>query len=182
MRTLFRFNIQSYSDIITNSSSELFVFKNNSVEEVINILNTIYPDWRSEYQEPILFKNMSKEDQDRYIEWVADCYRWFGDYDYYYNGISWIKRTKKEQIEVFEHDVIEHYHKKFDVDNKDVPSLFENWGDYNNEYFYLRLSTVGYDIFRKKFENDIALWSLDENPNWDYQQEIEEYAERYHLG
>lgn len=43
---LFIFNIQSFSDIITNSSSELFVFNNHSrtEENIVQLLNSIYPD------------------------------------------------------------------------------------------------------------------------------------------
>lgn len=41
---LFVFKIQSSSDVITNSSSELFVFEGNTKNEVISILDSIYPN------------------------------------------------------------------------------------------------------------------------------------------
>ena len=34
-KILFEFNIQSITDIITNSSSELFVFKNRELEDLV---------------------------------------------------------------------------------------------------------------------------------------------------
>ena len=45
MKSLFIIKIQSQSDVITNSSSELFIFDDkNSKEEVIDLLNNVYPN------------------------------------------------------------------------------------------------------------------------------------------
>lgn len=44
-KILFEFNIQSITDIITNSSSELFVFKNRELEDLVLILSLIHPCW-----------------------------------------------------------------------------------------------------------------------------------------
>lgn len=43
-KILFEFNIQS----ITNSSSELFVFKNRELEDLVLILSLIHPCWNLE--------------------------------------------------------------------------------------------------------------------------------------
>lgn len=51
-KILFEFNIQSITDIITNSSSELFVFKNRELNDLILIISTIHPYWDSEYYKP----------------------------------------------------------------------------------------------------------------------------------
>ena len=40
-KILFEFNIQSITDIITNSSSELFVFKNRELEDLVLILSSL---------------------------------------------------------------------------------------------------------------------------------------------
>lgn len=47
-KILFEFNIQSITDIITNSSSELFVFKNRELEDLVLILSLIHPCWNLE--------------------------------------------------------------------------------------------------------------------------------------
>ena len=52
MNNLIIIPIQSFSDIITNSSSELFVLNtNNTIQKVKEILNSI----TSGYQDPIIF-------------------------------------------------------------------------------------------------------------------------------
>ena len=63
MKSLFIIKIQSQSDVITNSSSELFIFDDkNSKEEVIDLLNNVYPNWRDEYDEPIPFSEIDEND------------------------------------------------------------------------------------------------------------------------
>lgn len=78
--------IQSFSDIITNSSSELFVLNtNNTIQKVKEILNSI----TSGYQDPIIFNlenyNKWKEDdsfvsnlENAYFDTIKD---WFTDLD-----------------------------------------------------------------------------------------------------
>ena len=44
MKSTFAINIQSFSDIITNSSSELFCI-NDGNKEICNLLETIFKDW-----------------------------------------------------------------------------------------------------------------------------------------
>lgn len=62
MKSLFIIKIQSQSDVITNSSSELFIFNDkNSKEEVIYLLNNVYPDWRKEYDEPVPFSEVTED-------------------------------------------------------------------------------------------------------------------------
>lgn len=62
MKSLFIIKIQSQSDVITNSSSELFIFDNkNSKDEVIDLLNNVYPNWRDEYAEPVPFSEIGKD-------------------------------------------------------------------------------------------------------------------------
>ena len=63
MKSLFIIKIQSQSDVITNSSSELFIFDDkNSKEEVIELLDNVYPDWRKEYAEPVPFSEIDEND------------------------------------------------------------------------------------------------------------------------
>ena len=63
MNNLIIIPIQSFSDIITNSSSELFVLNtNNTIQKVKEILNSI----TSGYQDPIIFNLES------YNKWKED--------------------------------------------------------------------------------------------------------------
>lgn len=68
-KILFEFNIQSITDIITNSSSELFVFKNRELEDLVLILSLIHPCWNLEYNEPIQVNRMRDDELVTYLEW-----------------------------------------------------------------------------------------------------------------
>ena len=74
MNNLIIIPIQSFSDIITNSSSELFVLNtNNTIQKVKEILNSI----TSGYQDPIIFNlenyNKWKED-DSFVSNLENTY------------------------------------------------------------------------------------------------------------
>ena len=177
MKTLFVFNIQSYSDIITNSSSELFVFDSNSVQEVEKLLDDCVPGWREEYDNPIKFSDMSEERQEDYIYCVVD-YFYFDDFKY-------------ETPEAFNEAIIRRYHKLTCLPKEEIPKLFDNWNDFELDdpkdiryyYFSLRLSDYGLKVFKDKFCDDICLWSFDENPNWTRQEVLMTIGgKRYHLG
>lgn len=177
-KILFVFNIQSCSDVITNSSSELFVFNSDSVKNVKEILDHGAPGWQNEYGYPIKFSDMSEDQQIDYIDWMLnDLY--FDDFKY-------------ETPQNFNEAIIRKYHKLTCLPKEEIPKLFDNWNDFElNDstdiryyYFKLRLSDYGLKVFKDKYCDDICLWSLDENPNWDRQEKIMHFCggERYHLG
>ena len=60
-KVLFSLNIDNVIDIITNSSSELFVLKSDNKSVITALLESIYPDFRNEYEEPIQYKDMDKK-------------------------------------------------------------------------------------------------------------------------
>lgn len=176
-KILFIINVQSISDIITNSSSELFVFQKPSVKEITKLLDTYVPGWKNEYKEPILFSNMDVEDQNYYIDWVTDLPAFYC-YD--------------DDIERYNKDVIKTVHRKLCVPEDEVPSLFNNWNQpvisSNNNYtwihYNLEWSEKGLKLLRDKYKYDICLWSLYENPNYERLKQIEMLlgGKRYHLG
>ena len=91
-KILFEFNIQSITDIITNSSSELFVFKNRELEDLVLILSLIHPCWNLEYNEPIQVNRMRDDELVTYLEWVYGG----SDFDYeisyiFRMGIWWVR-------------------------------------------------------------------------------------------
>lgn len=181
MRTLFRFNIQSFSDIITNSSSELFVFQKDSVNQVIELLNRIYPAWKNEYNDPCLFKDMSIGKQLDYIDWVVDVPRNLTTFDEDGNVLSFDDALTK-----FHTNVIKVMHRNWNIKKEEVPLMFSNWDkvEYYDKkpYLFLEFSDKAVELFQSLFEDDICLWSKDENPDYKYQEIIEYFAKRYHLG
>jgi len=169
-KILFRFNIQSTSDVITNSSSELFVFKNkNSLSEVVDLLNEIYPDWEGEYLIPEQVKTMNDDDLDFYLDWVYGGNDWNAERE----GIT---RETSKQTRVA---------REF---NLDPAEIYANWDvfdpqsdDWRNKYVEFNREKL--DLVREKLsENEWALWSKDENPDYEMQEILEKYSRRYHLG
>jgi len=64
--------VQSVSDVITNSSSELFIFKDvkNGQKEVTDLLDQLsatlhgYGSWTNEYETPRLYENLDDEEKE----------------------------------------------------------------------------------------------------------------------
>jgi len=167
-KILFKFNIQSISDVITNSSSELFVFKNkSSYDEVIELLNRIYPDWRNEYEEPVQAKTL--DDLGSYLDWI------YTPWSCYEN-----KKTVTRENSIQTKLAV-----KFHLQPKDI---YENWKEWDpkadsHKLRDLRLSEKGIEMIREKMsDNEWALYSITDNPDWDYQEKLMKVASRYHLG
>jgi len=192
--------VQSYSDIITNSSSELFVFEDcKSVNEVIDTLNEIYPDWRKEYCKPATLKNNDFESVSILLDYKL--YDMKDD-----ERVEYCKRNNIEpvrygnyfeyRVKVTKDDFIKELSvaKKFAEDLGSTPErVFDNWDRYNpfaswDDEEELELETYptmtiyGIGLYQEKYGKHVLLWSKDENPNWDYQKKLMKIATRYHLG
>jgi len=109
MRKVFNFIISSAVDVITNSSSELFVFKGKEKSIVEELIKEIYQDYLNEYKPLKSLEELTEREIDYYLD---------------YSG--------KSKAEL------------------------------NNQMYFL--------------------FSLNENPDWDHQQDLMEIADRYHLG
>ena len=174
-KILFSFRIQSYSDIITNSSSELFVFDKDSIKTVIELLDFYVRGWREEYEEPIKFCDLDPERQVDYIYWVSPPV------------YGWNFETEEE----FQEYLIRTYHRCLCIPKEEVPKIFEDWkvekpNSTDFEYYVKRkhFSEYGLSLLKDKYSDDICLYSIDENPNYDRQETISTFCDgrRYHLG
>ena len=206
MKSLFIIKIQSQSDVITNSSSELFIFDDkNSKEEVIELLDNVYPDWRKEYAEPIPFSEIKENDlwylfPDSHFDIEGDFHRIICDH---------IKESKvpyKDFIETSEcNELLKEFNKNLKTGKYNLlevelareyglePEVF--WTNFDDlkveikgeEWKYidcpfLEISEEGKEALIKANSNSWLLYSLDENPNWDHQEDLMEIATRIHLG
>lgn len=158
-RILFDINIQSFSDIITNSSSELFVFKVMLKEELISILDRVYPEWRTEYYEPQYVSELSKSSFDTYL------YNKLG-----LDGFYW-SIDKNEYLLNLKYKL---YELGF---NGEMNTLFKNYEEQQD----LILTPEGKQILKRKLKDDIVLFSIDDNPNEHYQRILAKLGDRYHL-
>lgn len=157
-KVLFTLNIDNIIDIITNSSSELFVLKSDSKEVISNLLETIYPNFREEYDEPIQYKDMNEDDFKSCIHWL---YGW---------------SNKKEDCEVFPGFTFEELFEKspYNHEWRETEYIWKNGVLEDNK-----------DRIIKAIDPNNQLWflySIDENPDWDMQEELMTIGTRYHLG
>lgn len=211
MKSLFIIKIQSQSDVITNSSSELFIFNNkNSKDEVIELLDNIYPDWRDEYAEPVPFSEINENElwyllpdskydiEDRFFQIVRD-YTYINNINIsredFYNDprCNELLESFNEKLKSTKYDLPEvKFARKYGLE----PEVFWNGfndlkveirSSYNNDWNYpscprLEISEEGIKAMIDANPNTWLLYSLDENPDWDHQEDLMEIATRIHLG
>lgn len=172
MKTLFTFTVDNVIDIITNSSSELFVLEEQTLEIAKEMIANKYPDYLSEYNEIVCLRDAEPSAISTYESWVEGP--WHSNYDYR----STPEDRKKNKIRAAE--------RKAEKYGMAKTKFYTNWEDRNNDgYWYPNISAEGYRKIAKKLDPDgkiFLLFSIDENPNWEMQEELECVATRYHLG
>lgn len=174
MKTLHIFNVDNAIDIITNSSSELFILNGQSTEMVNGMIESVYPDYRNEYEEVVALKYASPDQISTYMSWIENP--WHSDWRSERNMSKEDKRARDIQK-------AEARAAKFGM----KPSLFyANWKDRNDsDWWYANISDRGLRKAAEHLDPDgtiFMLFSLDENPNWDYQEKLSDIGQRYHLG
>ena len=153
MKKIFEFNIDNTIDIITNSSSELFVLQGRTKELVESMIRNVYPNFESEYR-LVKLEECDEDDMEKYIGSAFDD-------NNYYDPLSLCRKI-----------------------NVRPTILYKNFGSYViTSYWRGELSEKGKKLLFEKFpKNTYLLFSLDENPNWDMQEQLMNIASRYHLG
>ena len=153
-RTLFTLQIHSAVSLITNSSSELFVGMYNSKKVLLDMLKSIYPSYLSEYTEPMSIHELSTDELHEYIS---------------YHYMYWSNDIQKEMCTVIP---------GFSVD--EMYDISDRWAFIKSEFVKDNKQKIinAIDPDKKMF----FMFSLDENPKWEYQEKISEIMTRYHLG
>ena len=184
MRILFQFNIQSVTDVITNSSSELFVFNKGSKEEIINLLNLIYPNWRDEYQEPISLGEMDEEELEYYFSCIQP-FNYHSNETKYSTHQTYLATTFNISPKIL-YSNWDIFDPSIKFPRKDDYKTDEDWEEAYEKYrniAHVQLADNWMDLIKPKLDLDtICLYSKSDNPNWDYQEILEGFAQRYHLG
>lgn len=160
-KTLFVLNIDNQIDLITNSSSELFVIQCDSKNQIDGLIKSVYPDYRNEYENPELLSEMSNHDINSYIDWIEHTWSLSKEEAErsLYPGISFDEMFKKQDYSWKKEDCYE------------LSDDFPN--DQNRE------KVLDYIDPNR---NTYLLYSIDENPDWDMQKELMSIGQRYHLG
>lgn len=157
-KVLFVLTVDNVIDIITNSSSELFVLKADSDKVVTELLENVYPDFREEYREPVLLSSLDAYKLDSYLDWI--------------NGWA----CPKEQCVVYDGFTFEEMYEE---------SKYQ--ADWRPTEYCIKKGFVedNFDKIIKAIDPTNSTWllySIDENPNWEMQEKLEQIATRYHLG
>lgn len=174
-------NINSVSDVITNSSSELFVIndKNTTLDHLKNIINPILDG----YYEPFVFnldtfrkwEESSEEDNSTDINaCFQTIYDWFIDLEYL-NGLTYyirdtLYKLRLEDYIKLENSLLKELYaeliKKYDTNYssyKEIEAFLQTYDEdkINKIIDYLLNSNFEYDI--RKLNGKIILLSKEEN-------------------
>lgn len=207
---IFTFNPHSMVDIITNSSSELFVFKGKSKELVEEMIRELYPDYLREYRQLVHIDELDAKWLNQYLDYHCSANHWpcspdemplIGNYTFdelYEPKRDWqtgeIERAWNGHIQYELRDNTRPPRKEKIIVNfdefKDVdPYGEEDWYDdnWNPNDYWSRSFVTEKNIEEVKDRIDpqrrlYFLYSRGDNPNWEYQKKLSGVGKRYHLG
>jgi hypothetical protein len=172
-KTLIVFNVDNHIDLITNSSSELFVLEGETLETVKEMVSSVYPDYLNEYSDVICLKDASDEEIKTYMYYISD------------NNDSWniTRNMSLEDKRKYKIEELELTAQKYGM----KPSKFySNWKNRNKDkWFFGQVSSEGYKAVRNILDPNgkiFLLFSDGENPDYDMQENLSEIGIRYHLG
>jgi hypothetical protein len=154
VRTIFVIQPQSIIDVITNSSSELFIFSGKEKAIIEEMITAIYPNYLDEYEELVSLDELDNDGLDTYLS-----------YNYYdYKDDLILSKTFNIAPEI----------------------LYSNWNKKETaKYWYGELSEEGIALIKTKLKEQgtmYFLFSLESNPNWEMQEQLENIGYRIHLG
>lgn len=160
-KIIFEFNIDNIIDIITNSSSELFIIEGESSEIISDMVTNVYSDYLDEYTEPRLLKDCSVDE----IETLL--YRKF-------NNFLYEKDASIDKIETIKEI------------NKEDLFIYNTWG---NGEKYIELNTEWIENNKELVSKEIdpesskyMMFSLHDNPNHEMAKKLSEIGNRVYLG
>ena len=175
-KTIFLINVDNHIDLITNSSSELFILKGETKNTVTELISSVYPEYLTEYEELKSLKDLDEDELNTFISYHCspDTYP-----------------CKKEDYPLLPNfDFGDLYEPEFDrvkgvlkgpAWNGHIQYKLKNNSNKFTPHF---VTSNNINDIKKKLEK-VNLWFLfsrDENPNWDKQELLMEIGERLHLG
>jgi hypothetical protein len=183
MKKLFLIQVDNHIDLITNSSSELFVLRGKTKDVIEEMIDAVYPDFRSEYE----LKVMSEVDT-----WYLDLYmqRLCSPKDY--DDIFRAESMTMDMLPVpkgftFNELYEEIYEDKYFRGNIVRVRKYILRNNKISEYDWDRSFITDEnreDVINRLFPNGDVwfLFSLEDNPNYEKQELLESIGQRFHLG
>lgn len=170
-KVLFEIKVNNVIDVITNSSSELFVLKGETQEIVEEMIKDIYPDYKNEYEDLKPLKEVSSSNFRTYLDQtIEDNIR-----------IDYSKSKEDQKL-----SKINYYTEKARNFGFEPQDFYEDWeNEIKEQWFYPDIKEEVIPTIAKQLDPDSSiylLFSKDENPDWDMQEKLEEIGIRYHLG
>lgn len=180
-KVLFTLNINHSMDLVTNSSSELFVLKGKTKEIVEELLVSIYPDYLTEYYPVKHIDDLTVDELDTFFSYLCSPHMWPADKSSYPipNGFTF-EELYEPEVDWKTGEV------KPPAWNGEIQYRLKN-NVVNPESFFDRSFITEKNILDIKNKLDpeknmYFLYSINENPDWDRQEELMLVADRYHLG
>ena len=173
-RIIITFAVDNTIDLITNSSSELFVLSGDTREIVTEMVESVYPEFRNEYAEIKSSRDLSEEELDYFFSFASSPGCWPASKNQYpiIPGFTFEDLYEPEDKDPAWNGEIQYQLKNNKNETEDVwdRSFVTNE---NHQEILNKLDPEGKMYF---------LYSLDENPNWDMQEALMNIGVRYHLG
>ena len=178
-KILFTIKLHSVIDVITNSSTELFVGRNQSKQAMDELIREIYPNYLNEYEELLTIDDLTIEQLNEYFDYTcsAHCFP-----------------ASKAEMPVIPGFTFEEL---YEEDNEYGIVRGEQQYKLRNNYMDLDLdpdswynpksliTEENFEEMKRRLDPNkemLFLYSIDENPNWDYQELLMNIMDRIHLG
>lgn len=172
---MFTLKLHSVIDVITNSSSELFVGKAQSKEIMESMIKELYPNYLDEYDELLNIDELSPDTLDTYFYYACSSHCW---------------PATKEMYPILPGFTFEELYEPED-DGKPAWNgsiqyrLKNNDPDPDCKWHRSFVTEENFEEIKNKLDPKremYFLFSKDENPDWEYQEKLEMVMERHHLG
>lgn len=169
-KVLFFLRVDNVIDIITNSSSELFVLNTETKEIAKALVSKVYPAYLSEYEEIKHISELTIDELDTYIQ-----YHCSPEHD--------VMKAITEGIDEYEYPLLPGFTFEELYEKKDKKYSSDSEFKLKSNSRYRFVTENNFEEIKQKLGNNLYfLYSIDENPDWDFQDKLSEIAERYHLG
>ena len=173
-KVLIEIKVDNVVDIITNSSSELFILSGDTKEIVQEMVSDVYPNYLNEYEQIVSLREADDDQIDTYLDQIENPI---------WNIWEATRNMSEEEERLYRINIATEIAKKYKMTPDEY---YIDWEDTkNNKYFYPQASSEG---LRKAAElldpnrQIFLMFSMGDNPNWDYQEKLMEIGTRYHLG
>ena len=167
-KILFLLKPHSIVGCITNSSSELFVGESLTKEGMIKLIEEVYPYYLNEYEEIKGIDDLDYRQLNTYFSYACSAHCW---------------PATKDQFPVLPGFTFEEL---YDAEDDGKPA-WNGEVQYRlkcNERYYF-VTPQNFEEIKKKLDPNkqmFFLFSKDDNPDWDMQEKLEMFMERFHLG